>query len=38
MKPRQLLLSEDHTVAIGTDEEEWDTDHAAAVASFFTQT
>lgn len=33
-RTRQQLLSEDHTVAIGTDEEEWDTDHAAAVAGF----
>ncbi len=34
----EQLLSEDLTVAIGTDEEEWDTDHAAAVAGFLTQT
>ena len=32
------LLSADLTVAIGTDEEEWETDHAAAVAGFVTQT
>ncbi|MDQ2852159.1 MAG: nuclear transport factor 2 family protein, partial [Actinomycetota bacterium] len=31
------LLSSDMTVAIGTDEEEWDTDHAGAVAGFFSQ-
>ena len=34
----EQLLSEDLTVAIGTDEEEWDTDYAAAVAGFLTQT
>lgn len=34
----EQLLSEDLTVAIGTDEEEWDTDYVAAVAGFLTQT
>ncbi len=34
----EQLLSEDLTVAIGTDEEEWDTADAAAVAGFLTQT
>ncbi len=34
----EQLLSEDLTVAIGTDEEEWDTDYASAVAGFLTQT
>lgn len=32
------LLSADLTVAIGTDEDEWDTDRAAAVNGFVTQT
>ncbi len=32
------LVSADLTVAIGTDEEEWETDHAAAVAGFVIQT
>ena len=34
----EMLLSADLTVAIGTDEEEWDSDHASAVAGFVTQT
>jgi len=34
----EQLLSKDLTVAIGTDEEEWDTDYASAVAGFLTQT
>jgi len=33
----EQLLSADLTAAIGTDEEEWETDHAAAVAGFVTQ-
>ena len=33
----ERLLSMDLTVAIGTDDEEWDADHAAAVAGFLTQ-
>ena len=33
----QELLSTDLTVAIGTDEEEWDADHASAVAGFVSQ-
>ncbi len=37
-KEVEQLLSEDLTVAIGTDEEEWETGHAAAVAGFLTQT
>jgi hypothetical protein len=33
----EQLLSADLTVAIGTDEEEWDSDHATAVAGFVSQ-
>ncbi len=33
----ETLLSSDMTVAIGTDEEEWDTDHSGAVAGFISQ-
>lgn len=38
LQSAEELLSVDLTVAIGTDEEEWETDHAAAVAGFVTQT
>ena len=38
LQSAEELLSADLTVAIGTDEEEWESDHAAAVAGFFTQT
>jgi hypothetical protein len=36
LQSAEELLSADLTVAIGTDEEEWESDHAAAVAGFFT--
>lgn len=38
LQSAEELLSTDMTVAIGTDEDEWDTDRAVAVAGFVTQT